>query len=244
MRAAAQNVIRSRIERAALEKSVTERSDVVRVRVLGHPGVEGGHDRDRDDAVREHEDQPRVVHQQRAGEAGAGRVGDVRLDEAGGLGGEEHGERPAGRLSRVPEVDAPPPEVEAEAQADPLPEEEQDEGLHGDAEGRAAGEDRDHRRRPLGERWPYGSAPNATMKTISIAIATTLFTTGAQVNGPNDLRAFSTSPSKRVEPEEEDLRQRPVGERRRQLGAATPAGRTAASGPARAGLPPARRQRR
>ena len=47
-----------------------------------------------------------------------------------------------------------------------------------------------------GDRCPYGSAPNATMNTISMAIATTLLTTGAQVNGPNDLRALRTSPSR------------------------------------------------
>ena len=44
-------------------------------------------------------------------------------------------------------------------------------------------------------RWPAVSAPKAAMKTSSIEMPTMLLTTGAQVKGPNDFRALSTSPS-------------------------------------------------
>ena len=159
--------------------------------------------------------QPRVLHDRTPARRPGGRRQDPRLHEPGELAGDDHEERPAREPADVVEPDAAPAEVGAHVQPGSAPEQQQDDGLDDDAERGGAGEQRDHLRGPVVDATTARSR-RAAMKTRNPAIETKLLTIGAHVNGPKTRRALSDLADERIEAVEEDLRQAPVGERRRE----------------------------
>ena len=132
------------------------------------------------------------------------------LHETGELPGDDHQERPPGEAADLAEADAPPAEVGAHVQTGAAPEEEQDAGLHDDAERRRAREQRDHLGRPVVVAPPV---PNRADEDQEPGDRDEVVHDRRPRERAEHAARVERLADERVEAVEEDLRQAPVGER-------------------------------
>ena len=180
--------------------------------MLAHPREVGGGDRDGDDRVRKHEDQPRVLEGSQRGLArGAGRHSG--LDDRGDLREQDHAEDPGRGLSGAGQTDAAPAEVRTVAQSGPTPEQQQDERLRRDPERGGAAEQRDHARGPA-RRIPVqrvaAEHDEEHDQTDDRDDVVERRRPGERAEHPAGVEHLTDEAVERVE---QDLRQAPVGER-------------------------------